>query len=93
MLKRLIAISTITVILSTTVAFDVPSTSDSQTPNTPTIHYNLKAKKKYVYVAPYSGTKYHCTQSCRGLSRANSVVKITKKSAKEQGYTKCKICY
>ena len=46
-----------------------------------------------VYVAPYSGTKYHCTRSCRGLRNARSVERISKRSAQAQGYTKCRICY
>ena len=51
------------------------------------------AASSKVYIAPDSGTKYHCSKDCRGLKNANSIKKISKKEAKEQGYKKCKICY
>lgn len=50
------------------------------------------AKSRKVYIAPYSGTKYHSTKYCRGLRRARSVQKITLKRAKALHYTKCKLC-
>ena len=46
-----------------------------------------------VYIAPLSGTKYHCYRYCRGLSRASSVKKVSLRYAKSDGYTKCKLCY
>ena len=57
---------------------------------TPQVAY---AASKKVYVAPESGTKYHCKKECRGLKNANEIVRMSKKKAKEQGYKKCKICY
>ncbi len=56
---------------------------------TPQVAVAASAK---VYVAPDSGKKYHSSKDCRGLSNANEIVKMTKKKAKDQGYTKCKIC-
>ncbi len=54
---------------------------------------NVAYASARVYVAPQSGTRYHCTRSCRGLRRANRVIRITKSQARSQGYTKCRICY
>lgn len=42
-----------------------------------------------VYIAPYSGTKYHYNKYCRGLSSANSISKVSLSSAKKQGYVLC----
>lgn len=55
------------------------------------VQYAEAAKK--VYIAPYSGTKYHCRKNCRGLSNAKSIKKVTVKYAKNTGRTKCSICY
>ena len=51
-----------------------------------------QAQAAKVYVAPYSGVKYHSYRYCRGLSRARSVKKMAKKKARRLGYTKCKLC-
>lgn len=51
------------------------------------------AKSRKVYIAPYSGSKYHSTKHCRGLRRARSVKKISVKTAKRQGYSKCRLCW
>lgn len=51
------------------------------------------AASSTVYVAPYSGTRYHCIRSCRGLRRARSIQRMTKRNARAAGYTKCRICY
>jgi len=44
---------------------------------------------KSVYIAPYSGTKYHFNKKCRGLSHANSIKSVSLSTAKNQGYTLC----
>ena len=85
MLKKGIAIFAIAVMMTTTVAYSSPP-NDTGT-------VVIQKKKTYVYIAPYSGTKYHAKKSCRGLRNARETEKITKKEAKEQGYTACKICY
>lgn len=44
-----------------------------------------------VYVAPYSGTKYHSRQSCRGLNNARRI-KAYKLSELPSKYKPCSIC-
>lgn len=44
---------------------------------------------KTVYIAPQSGTKYHYSPNCRGLSKANSINEISLTDAKNQGYDLC----
>ncbi len=44
---------------------------------------------RIVYIAPDSGTKYHYSSSCRGLSNANSIVEMTESEAQAQGYGLC----
>lgn len=44
-----------------------------------------------VYIAPHSGSKYHRTRNCSGLSRAKEVVGVSPSEA--QGYSACKKCY
>ncbi len=40
------------------------------------------------------GVKYHKRKSCRSLKRSkHNIIKISLKSAKKQGYKKCKICW
>jgi len=46
-----------------------------------------------VWIAPYSGKKYHRTSGCRGLSNARSTQSMSLSEAMAQGYTACKICY
>lgn len=45
--------------------------------------------ERVVYIAPESGTKYHFSANCRGLSNANSVKKVDLSVAKSQGYSLC----
>ena len=47
----------------------------------------------YVYIATNSGTKYHKTASCRGLSNSTSTTQVTLEYALNHGYEACKICY
>ena len=54
---------------------------------------SAKAKTKKVYIAPYSGKKYHNHKDCRGLRKARSKKRITLTKARKLGYKKCKICY
>ncbi|MCL2157050.1 MAG: thermonuclease family protein [Methanobrevibacter sp.] len=42
-----------------------------------------------VYIATYSGTKYHFNKNCRGLSNSRSTTKISLSTAKSRGYTLC----
>ena len=42
-----------------------------------------------VFIAPYSGVKYHRTSECEGLSNARSIESITLDNAIEQGYGLC----
>ena len=42
-----------------------------------------------VYIAPESGTKYHYSSNCRGLSNANSIVEMDLYAAQSQGYELC----
>lgn len=46
-------------------------------------------KEQIVYIAPRSGTKYHFSQNCRGLSRAKSISSLSLSDAEAQGYDKC----
>jgi hypothetical protein len=45
-----------------------------------------------VYIAPYSGEKWHVTPNCRGLSNARSVAPLSFREAQQRGYAPCKIC-
>lgn len=45
--------------------------------------------EKVVYIAPYSGTKYHYNPNCRGLSNANSIQEISLSEAQSLGYGLC----
>jgi len=45
-----------------------------------------------VYIAPYSGKRWHTTRNCRGLGRARSVEAISLSEATARGLTPCKIC-
>lgn len=44
---------------------------------------------KTVYIAPDSGTKYHFSANCRGLSNANSIQEMSLSQAQSQGYDLC----
>lgn len=50
---------------------------------------NQQVIEQTVYIAPDSGEKYHFSQGCRGLSRANSTLAISLSDAQAQGYTLC----
>ena len=60
---------------------------------TPIVPNHTTTAASKVYIAPYSGKKYHSTQRCRGLNRARYTKGVSLKYAKSHGYTKCKICY
>lgn len=46
-----------------------------------------------VYVAPYSGAKYHIKKSCWTLKKAKSIKKVTLGKAKSMGFkSACKVC-
>lgn len=50
--------------------------------------------KTYVYYVPGSSYAYHCTKSCRTLSRSKNIKKTTVKKAKRSlGLRACKVCY
>lgn len=51
-----------------------------------------KSPATSVYIAPYSGKKYHKNQSCRGLNNNRGIEKLSIADAKSQGYTPCGIC-
>ncbi|MCF0229903.1 MAG: fibronectin type III domain-containing protein [Parasporobacterium sp.] len=42
-----------------------------------------------VYIAPYSGERYHYNRNCRGLRNARYIEKISLSDAKSYGYTLC----
>lgn len=42
-----------------------------------------------VYIAPYSGERYHYNKDCEGLEDAKSVDEMELGEAQEQGYTPC----
>ena len=44
---------------------------------------------KRVYIAPYSGKKYHYNKNCRGLSSARSIEKVSLSYARSEGYGLC----
>lgn len=46
-----------------------------------------------VFVAPNSGSKYHASAECSGLSRAKSVETRSLADAERAGYTPCKKCH
>lgn len=48
-----------------------------------------EANTEMIYYAPQSGNKYHYNQSCRGLSRANSVATMSLGEAQSLGYDLC----
>lgn len=48
-----------------------------------------EANTEMIYYAPQSGNKYHYNQSCRGLSRANSVATMSLTEAQSLGYDLC----
>lgn len=52
-----------------------------------------KTKTTYVYYVPNSSYAYHCTKSCRTLSRSKNIAKTTLKEAKNMGLKACKVCH
>ena len=75
-------------ITAVTLSAVIVFSSSAATPLTVVAH----AKSSKVYVAPYSGTKYHKTKKCRGLKNARKIDKISRSRAKKLGYKKCKLC-
>lgn len=45
----------------------------------------------YVFTTK-TGSRYHITRSCRGLSNASAIYKVTRKTAVSRGLTPCRIC-
>ncbi|MBO3445702.1 hypothetical protein [Clostridium sp. CCUG 7971] len=45
---------------------------------------------KEVYIAPYSGKRYHYNSNCEGLQSANEISKIMYNEATSKGYTPCR---
>jgi len=50
---------------------------------------NQQQVERTVYVAPDSGIKFHYSNTCRGLKRANSIVSMSISEATAQGYELC----
>lgn len=50
---------------------------------------NGTGKYQKVYIAPYSGQRYHFSSKCKGLESANSIEELGLQEAKDQGYTIC----
>lgn len=70
-----------------------PSPTAKPTPE-PTVEAKVSEPVgEIVFIAPYSGTKYHRSENCRSLKKARSVESLTRSEAVEQGYDPCKICY
>jgi hypothetical protein len=42
-----------------------------------------------VYIAPYSGERYHFSKDCKGLESSESVEEIKRQDAHYEGYTLC----
>ena len=82
MMKKKLTILFLALTLSTNPLHYAP-------PTAATVH----AKAEKVYIAPENGEKFHWNKDCRGLRNANRIEKLSKKNAKELGYTKCRICY
>lgn len=55
----------------------------------------VKTKEATVYICTGpKATKYHATQTCRGLNRCSgSIRQLPVSSARSKGFTPCKICY
>ena len=51
-----------------------------------------ESEEKTVYVTE-TGSKYHSTESCSGLSNANSVSEVSLSTAESWGLEPCSICY
>jgi len=64
---------------------------DSFTTNTLKTDTNINNAKSgsIVYIAGYSGTKYHFDKYCKGLKNAKIVSNISLSSAKSRGYSLC----
>lgn len=48
-----------------------------------------QAKTRYVWIAPYSGKKYHYYKHCPGLRNHRYLRHVTKKWAKKHHYKLC----
>lgn len=49
-------------------------------------------EKKQVYIAPFSGVRYHTNINCEGLENATTTKKISLAEALKEGYTLCGYC-
>jgi len=76
-----------------TRANGAPQAPEAQVRPRPVQQRQIAAQSATVYIAPYSGKRYHATQSCRGLSNARSVEAISLAEAERRGLPPCKICY
>lgn len=54
---------------------------------------NFFSPNKQVFIAPYSGTKYHSSSRCEGLENASSIKGMSITDAIDQGYKPCGYCY
>lgn len=72
---------------------DYSSESSGSTAEAPAIVETPPAQTdnatRTVYIAPQSGTKYHYSAGCRGLSNANSIQEMSLSEAESQGYELC----
>lgn len=48
---------------------------------------------KKVYIAPYSGQRYHSSSNCEGLLYANKIQAIKLNDAVNKGYSPCGYCF
>jgi hypothetical protein len=51
--------------------------------------YGVFDDEHIVYIAPYSGERYHFNRNCKGLESAKSVEEIKRQDARDEGYTLC----
>lgn len=68
-------------------ASTVPAPKPGSNSNRPT-----PSKTATVYITA-TGSKYHSTSNCRGLSHAKSITPVTLSEAQARGLTPCDICY
>lgn len=87
MLKRILSYLTVTTLSVTLFLSPIGNANNVSTAS-------AKSKATYVYVV-YNGQSvvYHCTASCRTLSRSKNISKVKLKVAKSEGRRKCKVCY
>lgn len=44
-----------------------------------------------VYIAPFSGTRYHATRDCNGLSNGRNITPVPLAQAQAEGKTPCNL--